>query len=200
MKADTKSLTIGFILGLVFTLLLTGQTKDVTSDELITEFYQTENAVSVSPHDIRTKMSNGDTKSYILVDVRTKEEYEEEHIASALNIPIFIDESESGISDEERIVRDFKKLKEENPNTEIIMYCYSAACMATRKVGLTLAENGIAIKHLNIGWYEWRYFWDLWNGPDSGTDVEDYIVSGDEPGIPSAKPVFSPCAEGEFSC
>ncbi len=200
MKADTKSLAVGFILGLIFTLFLTNQSKTTEPNKLITEFYQTENAVSVSPHDIRTKMSNGDIKSYILVDVRTKEEYEEEHIASALNIPIFINESESGISNEERIVKDFKKLQAENPETEIIMYCYSAACMATRKVGLTLVENGIFVKHLNIGWYEWRYYWDLWNGPNSGTEVEDYIVKGSEPGVPSAKPVFSPCAEGEFSC
>jgi len=56
--------------------------------------------------------------------------------------------------------------------------------MTGRKIGKLLAENGIYVKSLNIGWNEWRYFWDLWNhDSETPTDGKDYIVSG---GIPDS--------------
>ena len=67
--------------------------------------------------------------------------------------------------------------------------------------GKMLAENGIYVKHLGIGWNEWRYFWNLWNHDgESPTKVEDFVVSGKEPGVPKIQELPSPCGEGEFSC
>ena len=47
-----------------------------------------------------------------------------------------------------------------------------------------LADNGIYVKELGIGWNEWRYDWNMWNYPHEWetTNVEDYVVSGTEPG------------------
>jgi len=74
--------------------------------------------------------------------------------------------------------------------------------MTSRKVGKMLADSGVYVKHLNIGWNEWRYYWDLWNH-DSETPlggVNNYVVSGTEPGEPDVTWLPSPCGEGEFGC
>lgn len=49
--------------------------------------------------------------------------------------------------------------------------------MTGRKVGKTLAEEGIYVRHLGIGWNEWRYDWKSWNHPHEWdtTDPMDYI-------------------------
>lgn len=76
-------------------------------------------------------------------------------------------------------------------------------CMTGRKIGKLLVENGMYVKHLGIGWNEWRYFWTLWNheGDWNTTNVEDYIWTGSEPGVPQVKTNSTACPiSGEFSC
>lgn len=171
-----------------------------SQNELVKDFYLTENAVHVSPHHIRKAMDKGDD-SFILVDLRSQEEYEREHIIGAINIPAYKDPDTSAYGDRERIVEEFSKLTKDK---EIIVYCYSMPCMTGRKIGKLLAENGIYVKHLEIGWNEWRYFWNLWNHEHEWekTKVEDYIAEGKEPGVPKIKEDSSqPCpVEGEFGC
>ncbi len=74
----------------------------------------------------------------------------------------------------DRIVGAFRALPLDR---EIIVYCYSRACMTGRKVGKMLAEEGIYVRHLGIGWNEWRYDWKSWNHPHEWdtTDPMDYI-------------------------
>jgi rhodanese-related sulfurtransferase len=150
---------------------------------LIKEYYETENAVHVSPHSLRKSMAQG-KEDYIIVDLRSKQEYETEHIIGAVNIPAYSDPNTSAYGDVDRIVSSFKKLKEENPDKSIVVYCYSIPCMTGRKVGKMLAEHDIYIKHLGIGWNEWRYYWTLWNHELewNETDVNDYIAKGPLPG------------------
>ena len=59
--------------------------KFYTSNEndLIKDFYSTENAVQVSPHSIR-KAIDKDGGNFILVDLRSQEEYEKEHIVDRI--------------------------------------------------------------------------------------------------------------------
>lgn len=170
-----------------------------TKEALIKEFYDIENAVYVSPHGMRTKMSKG-IKDFILVDLRSAQEYEQEHIAGAINIPAYSDPDTSAYGDVERIVGAFKELPEDK---EIIVYCYSIPCMTGRKIGKMLADHGIYVKHLGIGWNEWRYHWTLWNHAHewNQTSVEDYIATGEEPGTPKLGDVSGACsAAGDFGC
>lgn len=179
------------------------QTQKPNQDELIKEFYNVENAVHVSPHTIRKKMDRGDT-SFTLVDLRSQEEYEKEHIVGAINIPTYKDPNtsisiETEAKEKERILNSFKELQKQDK--EIVTYCYSMPCMTGRKVGKLLSDNGIYVKTLNIGWNEWRYFWDLWNhDAEDKVDPKDYIVSGKEPGKPKLKDVRSSCGAGELGC
>lgn len=166
------SLVAGAISGAgVFYLL----NKEKPQNSLIKSFYETENAVYVSPHSLRVKMSKNDF-NFTLVDLRSSEEYSREHIKGAINIPAYRDE-ETPDYNSERIVSEFLKLSKDK---DIIVYCYSAPCMTGRKIGKILAENGIYAKHLGIGWNEWRYSWNSWNHEYEWniTNVLDYIEIG----------------------
>ncbi|MAH07257.1 hypothetical protein CMI38_03350 [Candidatus Pacearchaeota archaeon] len=177
--------------------------EDKSDEELIAEFYSVESAVSVSPHHIRKGMAKGDD-SFILVDLRSQEEYEEEHIVGAVNIPAYKDRDHSDYGAIERIVGSFEELREENLGKDIIVYCYSGPCMTGRKVGKVLVDNGIYVKHLGIGWNEWRYHWSIWNHAHewSETDVLDYVVSGSEPGEMEGVKKVKGCGvdEGGLGC
>lgn len=173
-----------------------------SNNDLIREFYLVENAAHVSPHSLRKMMDQGN-KNFILIDLRSPQEYSREHIIGAINIPTYKNPNtsislEHEQEEKERIINEFKAL---DKSKEIITYCYSAPCMTGRKVGKLLALNGIYVKTLNIGWNEWRYFWDLWNH-DAETKVNptDYIISGEEPGEPKMRELPPACGKGELSC
>jgi len=169
-----------------------------SQEDLIKEFYDVENAVYVSPHGLRQKMSKGEIDDYILVDLRSAQEYEKEHIIAAINIPAYKDPETSAYNEVDRILSEFQKLPKDK---EIIVYCYSMPCMTGRKIGKMLAENDIYVKHLGIGWNEWRYFWNLWNHDgETPSKMEDYIAKGKDPGKPKISELLSPCSEGEFGC
>lgn len=40
-----------------------------------------------------------------------------------------------------------------------------------------VAKAGINVHELNIGWNEWRYEWDLWNGNGTSKkiDINNYL-------------------------
>src|SRR3989337_3756956 len=82
----------GLVGSLISYVIFAKRNPDV--NELIRNFYLTENAVHVSPHAVRKKMDKGDT-SFILVDLRSKQEYEQEHVIGAINIPAYIDPNTS---------------------------------------------------------------------------------------------------------
>jgi rhodanese-related sulfurtransferase len=169
-----------------------------STQHAIADFYRTENAVHVSPHGLRGKMDKG-VHDFILVDLRSKQEYEKEHIVGAINIPAYSDPDHSAYDDVDRIVGAFRLL---DSSKNIIVYCYSTPCMTGRKIGLMLAKHGIYVQHLGIGWNDWKYDWKSWNHEHewSKTAPEDYIVQGSEAGKPAIKKSTTPCTEGQFGC
>ena len=170
-----------------------------SDEQLIKEFYDVETLTMVSPHHIRKHMDDG---NFVLVDLRSEEEYSEEHIKGAINIPAYSDKFTSAYGEVERIVSSFSKISKDK---DIIVYCYSIPCMTGRKVGKVLADNEIYVKHLGIGWNEWRYHWTLWNHEHEWeeTNVGDFIESGKGISVPTdgEDDGDSGCpAEGIFSC
>ena len=162
------------------------------------DFYVTENAVHVSPHSLRKKIMEG-KQDFVLVDLRSAEEYAKEHIVGAVNIPAYRDKDHSAYDEVDRIVGEFQKLPSEK---SIIVYCYSIPCMTGRKVGEMLTQHDLYVQHLGIGWNEWRHFWTLWNHEHewSQTKVQEYVASGPEPGSFTGTPSLEPCMEGQFGC
>lgn len=207
MNQSIKIIVISAVIGAVvgsgatFTLQSFQKPKAPSNDELIKEFYLVENAAHVSPHGLRRKMDKGD-QNYVLVDLRSPQEYEREHIIGAVNISAYTDPNTSAYEEKDRIVGQFRELIAKNPGKEIITYCYSIPCMTGRKVGQMLAEKSIYVKTLIIGWNEWRHFWTLWNHEHEWktTKPENYIWKGKEPGVPVQREAPSPCGEGEFAC
>lgn len=172
-----------------------------TAEERIADFYATENAVHVSPHSIRKDIMKG-TSKVLLVDLRSAEEYEMSHVIGAINIPAYKNPDQSAYDEVDRIVNAFKALPKDK---EIVVYCYSIPCMTGRKVGKMLIDKGIYVKHLGIGWNEWRYDWKSWNHELEWdkTKPEDYVVSGKEPGKYTGPEnnIFTPCsADGSTGC
>ncbi|MBI4016337.1 MAG: rhodanese-like domain-containing protein [Candidatus Aenigmarchaeota archaeon] len=149
------------------------------TNQLIKQFYDTELAVHVSPHTIRKQIMAGNLE-VTLVDLRSQQEYEREHVKGAINIPTYRDPDHPAYYDKDRIVTSFAALPK---NKEVVVYCYSMPCMTGRKIGKLLSDNGIYVKHLGIGWNEWRYFWKLWNHEHewNTTKAEDYITKGTTP-------------------
>lgn len=202
MKSSVQIIILAVILSAIFGALagfLVLKYQPSSQNELIRDFYLTENAVHVSPHGLRGKIDKGIT-DFVLVDLRSQEEYEKEHVVGAVNIPAYKDPNTSAYGDVDRIIGEFSKLPKDK---KIIIYCYSMPCMTGRKIGEMLAENGIYVKHLEIGWNEWRYFWNLWNHEHEWdvTNVEDYIASGKEAGVPKIKENSQGCPiEGDFDC
>jgi len=171
-----------------------------TEEQLIKEFYEVETAVHVSPHGVRKHIADGE---YIIVDLRSQEEYEAGHIIGAVSVPAYATPDTSDYGAVDRIVGAFAELDAQAKleGKDIVVYCYSAACMTGRKIGHMLAEHDIYVKHLGIGWQEWRYYWDLWNhSGETPVDPADYVWSGSEPGV-FVDDVISPCdIGGEFGC
>jgi rhodanese-related sulfurtransferase len=153
-------------------------------------------ATLVSPHSIRERISYGRNDEFVLVDVRAAEDYEREHIITAVNI-------DTG-RELDVVLADFEALQAEHPDKDIIIYCYSASCMNGRKAGDFLAQNGVFVKEMTIGWNEWRYDWESWNYDTEWEryDPSDYVVSGPEPGtLPADAVPIAPCPiDGELSC
>lgn len=154
-----------------------------TDSQLRTQYYRSEVATLESPHGIRKAIMQR-KDDFILVDVRSAQEYELEHIVGAINVPVYRDPDTSAYDEEDRIVTEFNQVIKENPDKKIIIYCYSSSCISGRKIANMLTDYGIYVKELGIGWNEWRYDWNMWNYPHEWekTDVMDYVASGTAPG------------------
>jgi len=199
MKFKTKNIIIGIFIGILATLLISHMFRtnltQTQSQRQIADYYANSVATLKSPHSLRKEMNRG-YHDYIVVDTRAQSDYENGHITGALNI-----DSEQSV---EEVVDAFTELSVSS-DKQIVIYCYSASCMNGRKVGNVLAQNGIFVKELTIGYNEWEFFPDSWNYPDEkGTyDIEDYITRGTNPGTPivNLEALSSGCGvEGELSC
>ncbi|MEX2340772.1 MAG: rhodanese-like domain-containing protein [Candidatus Paceibacterota bacterium] len=198
-KSVLLALGVGVVAGAII-FYAGGKFLDGDSEErMMAEYYKIENLVSVSPYEIKTALLKGEHNKHVVVDMRSPAEYEAGHVTGAINIPQYLPSDATGQNSEGRIVEAFRQVVVDNPGKDIVAYCYSAACMATRKAGNMLADHGVYIKHLNIGWYEWKYYWTMWNGED-GNIAEDFITVGNEPGEPTLSGEVEPCGEGEFGC
>ena len=157
------------------------------------DYYNSEAATLQSPHGLRLKIDSGDD-TYLLVDVRRQDFYEEGHIVGAVNI--------TTDRTEEEVLSDFQKLADENRFKDIIIYCYSTSCLNGRKVGRFLANNDIYVKELSIGYNEWVQSHTIWNYPNEVYDINDYIVTGSEPGFyePTTEVKNTTCGSVAFAC
>ncbi len=183
-------IVLSLLFGIIGAMLVQLIVPRFLSDESrIRDHYETETSVLVSPSTLRKRMDAKDP-SFLLVDLRSKGEYDKEHIVGAVNIPAVS-------MSKEQIIAAFKKLPKDK---EIIVHCYSMVCMLGRQTGEVLAQNGIYVKELGIGWSEWKYYWGLWNPGEDPEKGKAYLVSSSETEKNAPAPLIAPCTEGEFGC
>ena len=148
-----------FLIGIVLGALIGGMTAyfliQISSENPIQQYYDIENAVSVSPFDYTGDMDSGNL-SEVLVDLRNKEDYDAAHFNGSINIP-------AEEMSPEKVVSSFGNLSTDKTP---VVFCYSSYCMLGRKTGKLLADNGIYVKHLTIGWAELQ------------RDFSRYIING----------------------
>jgi len=174
-------------------------TSTNTQEELIQGFYESEVATNISAHGLRKKIALWET-NFVLVDVRSEEEYLEWHIKGAISIPAYTDRDNTQSTSNDRILTAFSEI---SPDKEIITYCYSSYCMTSRKIGKFLAANDVYVKHLTVWWNEWRYHWDLWNYPHEEDRTEDFIASWEDPWALEASKeadIWACGISGDFGC
>ena len=193
-KICTKvSLIIGLV-GLVLLILLTQAVFFPTENQRIKSFYSSNTATLISPHSLREQLHKGH-ENFVLIDTREKEDYLRGHITTAINIV-----------PSKNLVNDFRNLEIQYPDKEILIYCYTHVCMRGKKVGKELADNGVYVKELGIGFNEWKNFWRQWNYEDEWEfiDINEFITIGEEPGVlkKNAADLFETkgCSEGEYGC
>lgn len=184
--------TLGAVAGVKVYLKLTEKEVSITK-----EYYDSENKVAVSPATLKKLIDQKDT-GFVLVDLRSKKEYLTEHIIGAVNVP-------ASSMTEEEIVNAFKKFPKDK---RIIVHCYSAYCTLGKQVGQVLANNGIEVQDLNIGWSEWKYYWGLWNPGANPKDGLKYLEKGEAKTLENdetkngeeIKTNSGVCTGGRFGC
>ena len=105
-------------------------------------FFTAKLAAECGPHDVKRRQA-ADDASLLLLDVRTREAFQQEHIKGAVNIPA--DELAS-------------RLKELPPSKELITYCWSVTCSLAPRAALFLASKGYRVKELVGGIAEWKSY------------------------------------------
>jgi len=174
-KVDFKSIITTAIIAAISAILVTmllgyiaKHTGMPTEAKQIADFYSDELAVKVSPTILADEFKKYNSENFILIDLRSKEEYEKGHIVTAVNIPMY---SNLGTFDDEQktnVMDIFKSIRKDNSGKTIILYSKNALDDSVLLVGNLLAKNMIYAKSLNTAWGDWKY--------------EDYIVSGTEAG------------------
>jgi rhodanese-related sulfurtransferase len=148
-----------FLIGIVFGALIGGAAAyflvQMSSENPFQNYYDIENAVSVSPFDYVRETESGNS-SEVLVDLRNSAVYEAAHFNGSINIP-------AEEMSQDAVVSSFGNLSTDKTP---VVFCYSSYCMLGRKTGKLLADNGIYVKHLTVGWVELQ------------RDFSKYIVNG----------------------
>ncbi|GGF99576.1 ArsR family transcriptional regulator [Paenibacillus albidus] len=97
-----------------------------------------DNVQTLTMDEVREKINND---SIILVDLRPKEEYEMDHIAGAISIPM---------EELEVFIREIPK------NTEIIAYCRGPLCVYSALATQKLQSEGFTAFRMEEGLSEWQ--------------------------------------------
>jgi rhodanese-related sulfurtransferase len=109
-------------------------TREVTA----AEFFRARLRFLTTRSELRTGLGNG---TVVLLDVRDREEFAEEHIPGAINVPL--DELKAHLPDLPK-------------DKTVVVYCCYTACHLSPSAALLLAENGFQVQELIGGIEEWR--------------------------------------------
>lgn len=102
------------------------------------EFFAQKLAFTLGPVELQKMLDDNKVK---LIDVRSKEAYEEGHIEGAMSIP------------KDEIVEKFDMLSKGDVH---VVYCYNQQCHLAAAAALILAKNGYPVMELDGGIDVWQ--------------------------------------------
>ncbi len=110
------------------------------SPEQLAKYFEAKLAAELGPHNVKRLLDAG-SRDIVVLDVRSREGYNEGHLPGAVNIPF--EELPS-------------RMKELSKQKDVITYCWSVTCMLCTKAAYVLAKNGYRAKEMFGGLEEWK--------------------------------------------
>lgn len=157
-------------------VLIIAKLINLWSVRLALNYVQMSKKVYIDPLTLKKKIDKND-KNYILVDIRSKEEYERGHIKTAVSIPAYekADDIEKSRTKDNVFIDQYKKLN--SVNREIIIYGYLPSAEIIKDISILFMRNGYLVKILAVGWEQWRSGYNQWNPAAElrGMDIGQYI-------------------------
>lgn len=105
------------------------------------QFFARKLQFETDPADVHHDLKNG-MDDFILIDVRSAEDYQKSHAEGAINIPVA------------RITE--KRMSEFPAGKLMIVYCWGPACNGASKAAAKLGELGIPVKEMIGGIEYWE--------------------------------------------
>lgn len=120
---------------------------------------------------------NDPAKDFLLIDTRSKQEFENGHIRGSVNVPLYSDYRKT---EESKVVLSEYKKQINKVNTEkkvIIMYGYYSRSQLLLESVNYLMRSGVRVQLLSVSWYEFKNNPSLWlPGNDLGVvDINQYL-------------------------
>ena len=106
----------------------------------LAKYFQAKLSAELGPHNVK-RLLDEDPRQVVLLDVRSREGYQEGHLPGAIHVPF--EELPS-------------RLKELSKTKDIITYCWDVTCILCTKAAYVLASKGFRAKEMLGGIAEWR--------------------------------------------
>lgn len=116
-------------------------------------------------------------KDLVLLDIRSKAEYDKEHIKGALSLPSYTLKNNVV----EYLNLDPDTVSKLDKSRYIVIYGPSTSFQYTTRVMYDLQKHGYAVSQLAVGWNELRHFQNIWipEGLWGKIDVNSIIENND---------------------
>lgn len=158
ISSVVTTLVFNFILSSVHIGFALPEFKGLLPQKALFSF-ETKNKL-VDPYEVLLRLKNH-KNDFILVDIRSREEYEKGHILSSINIPGYskADDLSLSASQKEKVERMFSALYSDNK--QIIIYAQTSYSTIPLEIAKLLGHTN-EISLLKIGYNEWAHMKTLW--------------------------------------
>lgn len=131
-------------------------------------------ASTIDPLDLLDSVKR---KDLLLIDIRSKAEYDKEHIKGALSLPAYTLKNDTLAY----LSIDPGSVSKLDTTKHIVLYGPSTVFQYTTRIKTDLQKQGYVVSQLAVGWNELRHFQNLWipEGLWGKIDVNSIIENND---------------------
>jgi rhodanese-related sulfurtransferase len=138
-------------------------------------------AAVYDPYVLKMDLDRGELP-YLLLDLRSVEEFETEHIRGAISLPTYtsLKDLPKHSLNEKKIMEKIESL--DAKDRAVVVYAHTRDSKLAQDTALILRKNGHEVSVLGVGWNEWRHFRNLWLPEPEWNTVElnNYIEGREE--------------------